>query len=124
MRKNEKLNYVEFPSSDLEASKRFFTLAFGWSFEDFGPNYSAFADQGIDGGFYRIEPDISPAIDTHSLAAPLLVFYSHDLAATQARIESSAGRIVKPIFEFPGGRRFHFREPGGNELAVWSDQTP
>ena len=116
MHQHEKLNYVEFPARDLPATRAFFGAAFGWQFEDFGPDYCAFAGQGLDGGFYRSELNS----DTRNGSA-LLVFYSDDLEATQASIEQAGGRIEKPIFEFPGGRRFHFSEPSGNEFAVWSD---
>ena len=117
MSEHEKLDYVEYPAANLEATRRFFNAVFGWTFEEFGPDYCAFARQGLDGGFYRSELYAS----THSGSA-LLVFYSEDLEATQAKIEKAGGRIEKPVFEFPGGRRFHFCEPSGNEFAVWSDR--
>jgi predicted enzyme related to lactoylglutathione lyase len=118
MKKHEKLNYVEFPCRDPERTRAFFRDAFGWTFEEFGADYCAFAGQGLDGGFYRSE-----LYSTTLNGAALLVFYSEDLEATQARIEAAGGRIEKPVFEFPGGRRFHFSEPSGNEFAVWSDKT-
>ena len=114
---HEKLDYVEFPANDLEASKQFFVKAFGWKFEDYGPDYCAFAGQGLDGGFYRSELK-----SDSSKGAALLVFYSDKLEATQARVEQAGGKLLKPIFAFPGGRRFHFSEPCGSEFAVWSDQ--
>ncbi len=117
MKQHEKINYVEFPSADLQKTQAFFSKAFGWSFEDFGPDYCAFAQQGLDGGFYRSDLYSS----THNGAA-LLVFYSDNLEATQSSIEAAGGRLEKPIFDFPGGRRFHFSEPCGNEFAVWSDK--
>ena len=117
MKQHEKLNYVEFPSRNTEATREFFSAAFGWSFEEFGPDYCAFAEQGLDGGFYRSE-----LYSTTLNGAALLVFYSDHLEATQAKIEAAGGKIEKPVFEFPGGRRFHFSEPSGNEFAVWSDQ--
>jgi predicted enzyme related to lactoylglutathione lyase len=91
---------------------------FGWSFQDFGPEYSAFSNQGIDGGFFK--SDLSSST---SNGAALIVFYSNDLEATQEKVKTANGIIVKPIFPFPGGRRFHFTEPGGNEFAVWSDKN-
>ena len=116
MNEHEKINYVEFPAARLERTKAFFEEVFGWEFEDFGPDYCAFAGQGLDGGFYRSE-----LYSSTRNGAALIVFYSEDLEATQARIEAAGGRIEKPIFAFPGGRRFHFSEPCGNEFAVWSD---
>ena len=117
MKKHEKLNYVEFPACDLQQTRDFFATAFNWSFEEFGPDYCAFSGQGLDGGFYRSE-----LYSSTLNGAALLVFYSEDLEATLARVEQAGGRIEKPIFEFPGGRRFHFSEPSGNEFAVWSDK--
>ncbi len=116
MNEHEKINYVEFPASNIAASKEFFSKVFDWSFEDFGPEYTAFSNQGIDGGFYKSDQKSS----TENGAA-LIVFYSSNLEETLNNIESNGGAISKPIFEFPGGRRFHFIEPSGNELAVWSD---
>lgn len=117
MPEHEKLDYVEYPARDLEATKAFFGAAFGWEFEDYGGDYCAFAGQGLDGGFYRSE-----LYSSTRGGAALLVFYSEDLEATQARVEAAGGRIEKPVFAFPGGRRFHFSEPSGNEFAVWSDR--
>jgi predicted enzyme related to lactoylglutathione lyase len=113
---HEKLNYVEFPATDLVSTKRFFEHAFGWTFEDFGPDYCAFADQGLDGGFFRTH-----LVAKAQVGNALLVFYSADLEATAAKVQAAGGSIVKPVFSFPGGRRFHFAEPSGNEFAVWSD---
>ena len=118
MNKHEKLNYVEFPARDLSATKAFFHQVFGWSFEDFGPEYCAFSNQGLDGGFYQAEL----AAKTKKGSA-LLVFYSQDLEATLTKVTRAGGIITKPTFAFPGGRRFHFCEPSGNEFAVWSDVT-
>ena len=115
MRAHEKLNYVEFPAARLEATRDFFSAAFGWEFDDYGPDYCAFSGQGMDGGFYR-----SPLYSSTQVGAALLVFYSDDLDATQAKVEAAGGKIVKPAFDFPGGRRFHFSEPSGNEFAVWT----
>jgi predicted enzyme related to lactoylglutathione lyase len=115
---HEKINYVEFPARDIEGVKVFFTTVFGWSFTDYGPDYCAFSDEGIDGGFFR--SNLSASTENGSA---LVVFYSKDLQHTQTKIESAGGSIVKPVFEFPGGRRFHFTDPGGNEYAVWSDSN-
>lgn len=116
MPRHEKINYVEFPSMDLEASKRFFASAFGWAFVDYGPDYAAFSDEGLDGGFFRAD-----AAGRTERGSALVVLYSDALEATLARVEAAGGEVVKPIFDFPGGRRFHFLEPGGNELAVWGE---
>ena len=119
MPKHEKLDYVEFPARDLATTRAFFIAAFGWEFEEFGPDYCAFAGQGLDGGFYRSE-----YYSNTRNGAALLVFYSDDLETTLAKIEQAGGRIEKPIFDFLGGRRFHFSEPSGNEFAVWSAPAP
>lgn len=115
MSKHEKLNYVEFPATNIPATKLFFEKAFGWSFEDFGPDYTAFTDQGIDGGFYK-----SDLTATAANGSALLVLLSNNLELSQANVELAGGKVTKPIFSFPGGRRFEFTEPSGNELAVWS----
>jgi len=117
MNEHEKINYVELPAVDLPATKQFFSQVFDWTFEDFGPEYAAFADQGLDGGFFKSEQKSLTA-----RGAALIVFYSRDLEGTLGKIEAAGGEIVKPVFAFPGGRRFHFTEPSGNEFAVWSDQ--
>ncbi len=113
---HEKLDYVEFPARDLEATGRFFQQAFGWKFESCGPDYIAFSGEGLDGGFYRSELAARTA-----QGSALLVFYSRHLEETLAKVTAAGGEIVKPVFAFPGGRRFHFTEPSGNEFAVWSD---
>ncbi len=117
MNKHESINYVELPSNNLSATKEFFKEVFGWSFEDYGPEYTAFEDAGLAGGFFK-----SVKQSSTENGAALIVFYSNDLEATQAKIQEAGGKIIKPIFSFPGGRRFHFTEPSGNELAVWSDR--
>ena len=116
MNEHEKLNYVEFPASDLQSTKAFFEKAFGWSFVDYGPEYTAFSGQGLDGGFFKANLRSST-----SSGAALLVFYSNNLENTLAKVAGSGGKVLKPVFSFPGGRRFHFAEPSGNEFAVWSD---
>lgn len=113
---HEKLDYVEFAAHDLAATRRFFEQVFGWTFDDYGPDYIAFSKQGLDGGFYRAE------LKARSEAgSALLVFYSAGIEQTLAKVRAAGGTILKPVFEFPGGRRFHFAEPSGNEFAVWSD---
>lgn len=116
MNQHGKLNYVEFPARDLLATKSFFSEAFGWTFTDYGPDYTAFSDQGLDGGFFRAD-----MCSETSSGGALLVFYSESLEQTEINVKQTGGKIVKPIFDFPGGRRFHFTEPSGNEFAVWSD---
>ena len=117
MHEHEKINYVEFPAKDIEKAKSFFTQAFSWQFEDYGLEYSAFSGEGLDGGFFK--SDLSVSTDKGSA---LIVFYSEVLEETQKKIETSGGKIVKAVFSFPGGRRFHFADPNGNEYAVWSDK--
>mgnify|MGYP001791771141 CR=1 FL=1 len=116
MNEHEKINYVELPARDISATKAFFTQVFGWSFEDFGSEYTAFVDQGLDGGFFKADLASSP-----ETGGALIVFYSNNVEATRTKIEAAGGTIVKPTFSFPGGRRFHLTEPSGNEFAVWSD---
>ena len=117
MPEHEKINYVEFPSRDLDLTKAFFSTVFGWSFADYGPDYSAFANQGLNGGFYKSEQVASTA-----QGSALIVFYSSQLEQTQTKVTAAGGTITKPTFDFPGGRRFHFADPNGNEYAVWSDK--
>lgn len=116
MGKHEKINYVEFPAKNIEAVKAFFTAAFGWSFVDYGPDYTCFTNGGIDGGFFK--SDLNASTENGSV---LVVLYSNDLEETQSKIKPAGGKIVKEIFSFPGGRRFHFSDPNGNEYAVWSE---
>ncbi len=112
MREDGKIDYVEFPGTDLPATKAFYGAAFAWTFADYGPDYAAFEGQGADGGF-AAGPESAPA-------RPLVVLYAHDLEAMEAKVRAAGGTIARAIFPFPGGRRFHFRDPSGNELAVWS----
>ena len=117
MHQHGKINYVEFPARDLLATKSFFSEAFGWTFTDYGPDYTAFSDEGLDGGFYRADMHSEP-----SKGGALIVFYSDSLEQTEINVRQTGGKIVQAIFDFPGGRRFHFVEPSGNEFAVWSDK--
>ena len=112
----EKINYIELPASDLKRVKQFYSQVFGWVFADYGPDYVAFANSGLDGGFYR-----SSKRSVTADGAALVVLYSKNLQQAQTNIEAAGGVIVKPAFSFPGGRRFHFADPHGNELAVWSE---
>jgi len=116
MNEHGKINYVEFPAKDIDATKSFFKTVFGWRFKDYGPDYTSFDNQGLDGGFYK-----SDLHSSRNEGGALLVLYSRDLESTQQEVERAGGEISTPIFSFPGGRRFHFIEPSGNELAVWSD---
>jgi hypothetical protein len=115
MNEHEKINYVEFPAKNIQATKSFFTEVFGWSFEDFGPDYTAFINEGLDGGFYKA--DLSSTVEN---GGALIVFYSQELGITESKIINAGGKIIRPTFSFPGGRRFHFSDPSGNEFAVWS----
>ncbi len=116
MNLHEKINYVELQARDLAATKAFFQSVFGWSFVDYGPEYTSFSNEGLDGGFFQSDLASSP-----QNGAALIIFYSDQLEATLAKVEKAGGIIVKPIYSFPGGRRFHFTEPSGNEFAVWSE---
>ncbi len=113
---HEKINYLELPAKDLRAIKAFYQGVFNWSFTDYGDGYTAFNDGTIDGGFYLTDARVS-----QDKGGVLIVFYSKDLEATQSKVVANGGKIVKATFDFPGGRRFHFTDPNGNELAVWSD---
>jgi predicted enzyme related to lactoylglutathione lyase len=115
MNEHEKINYIEIPAKDMAATKAFFSAVFGWSFVDYGPEYSAFLNAGIDGGFFQSELSVST-----KNGSALVVLFSEDLEETQAKIEEAGGSILVPIFVFPGGRRLHFCDPSGNEFAVWS----
>ena len=112
---HEKINYLEFPAKDIDATKTFFSTVFAWEFADYGPDYTAFANAGINGGFFKSDLIVSTAN-----GSALVVFYSDNLEQTLSKITQAGGTIIKPIFEFPGGRRFHFGDPNGNEYAVWS----
>ncbi|AXR06533.1 VOC family protein [Salinimonas sediminis] len=117
MHKHEQLDYVEWPANDLAATKLFFEAVFNWHFTDYGPDYSAFSTPVLSGGFYRA----AQASHTEKGGA-LLVFYSQQIEQTQHKIIKHGGIISRPVFDFPGGCRFQFLEPSGNEFAVWSEQ--
>lgn len=116
MKEDSRINYVELPAEDLTKAKAFYSDVFGWTFQDYGDSYCAFNDGSMDGGFYH-----SPLQSDSSQGAALVVLYAEDLEATLERITAAGGELCKPIFSFPGGRRFHFLDPNRNELAVWSD---
>ena len=109
---DRRIDYVEFNVVDVARARKFYGEAFGWSFREFGPDYCEFANGRLTGGFARGEANGS--------GGPLVILYANDLADAQARVEAAGGRIVKPIYDFPGGRRFHFADPDGYQLAVWS----
>lgn len=111
------INYIEYAASDLAKTEAFFTTVFGWKFESYGAEYTAFTGKGLMGGFYH-----SPGTSIQANGGALLVFYSDDLEKSQQEIEAAGGIVNREVFEFPGGRRFHFIEPSGNEMAVWSDK--
>ena len=109
---DRQIDNIEFNVSDIARAKAFYGTAFGWQFTDYGPTYCEFTDGRLTGGLTTSGPP--------NPGGPLVILYADDLAATQARIEAAGASIVKPVFAFPGGRRFHFRDPDGYELAVWS----
>jgi len=116
MSKHHKVNYFEFPCQNIAKTKAFFSNAFGWEFVDYGPDYCAITGAGLDGGFFTS--------DKKSLTADgstLIVLFSDNIETTHQGVIAAGGTIIQEIFEFPGGRRFHFTEPSGNEFAVWTD---
>lgn len=112
MTKHHKIDYVEWPATALPETKAFYGQAFGWSFIDYDPTYAALAEAGLDGGF---DADAGPV-------KPLVILYSDDLEASRDAVRAAGGQLSKDIFSFPGGRRFQFTDPSGNELGVWSDK--
>lgn len=110
---DKRIDYIELPGANLSAMKTFYSDAFGWGFEDFGATYAGFQNAGLDGG---IQGNTDEAT-----SAPLIIVYAASLEESLAEVEAAGGEVTVPIFSFPGGRRFHFRDPAGNELAVWSD---
>jgi uncharacterized protein len=111
---DHRIDYIEMPATDIAATKQFYSGAFGWKFTDYGPDYTSFEDGRLAGGFAKGRA--APA------GGALVVIYAADLADAERRVQSAGGKIVKPPFSFPGGRRFHFADPSGNELAVWSER--
>ena len=112
---DRQIDYIEFSVTSVPDAKRFYGTVFGWTFEDYGPDYASFADGRLSGGFQT-----APSVRT---GGPLVVIYATDLRSMERKITQAGGTIVKPIFSFPGGRRLHFTDPSGNELSVWSDKT-
>jgi uncharacterized protein len=111
---NGRIDYIEFPATDVAKTKAFYQQAFGWKFTDYGPDYTSFEDGRLSGGFTKEGKVIR--------GGTLVVLYASDLAATEKKVSDAGGTIVKDAFSFPGGRRFHFTDPNGNELAVWSEK--
>ena len=102
--------YIEVPSNDVAASKQFYGSLFGWAFEDWGPDYAAFSNVNLDGGFN--------GGGEHRTSAPLVILQTNDLDGMAAKVAEAGGTITMPIFAYPGGRRFHFKDPSGQELAM------
>ena len=111
---DRQIDYVELCAQDLAAVQKFYAAAFGWSFTSWGDDYCDFQGAGIGVGFRREEAPMS--------GGTLVVIYAADLEALQQRIEAAGGAVSRPIFAFPGGRRYHFTDPCGNELGVWSEK--
>ena len=109
---NHHITYVEISVTDIERAKGFYGAAFGWTFKDYGPDYCEFFDGGLQGGFARVE--------VVTTGGPLLVLCSENLDFSQRAVEAAGGKIEKPVLEFPGGKRFYFIDPDGNELAIWT----
>jgi len=113
------IDYIEFPATDIEATKKFYQQVFGWKFQDYGPDYTSFLDGRLAGGFNKgAQPTTQSEGQT---SGPLIVIYAESLEEIYGEVKTAGGKIVKEIFGFPGGRRFHFTDPNGNELAVWSE---
>jgi predicted enzyme related to lactoylglutathione lyase len=106
-----RINFIELPARNIGAAKSFYADAFGWAMTDYGPTYSCTLTGDVDLGLQ--------ADGTSATAGPMAVIAVDDLEGTLAAVQKAGGTITKPIFGFPGGRRFHFRDPNGNELAAW-----
>jgi len=116
---NLQMDYIEFPATDIAATKRFYNQVFGWEFKDYGPAYTSFHDGRLAGGF---NGESKPALaDGATTRGVLVVLYAKSLADIYRKVKDAGGKIVRETFEFPGGKRFHFADPNGNELAVWSE---
>ena len=120
---NFRVDYIEFPATDLIATKRFYNAVFGWTFQDWGLDYTSFHDGRIGGGFWTAAKPtgVGNNIGQDSAIGPLVVIYVINLEDAYKRISESGGKIVRETFEFPGGKRFHFADPNGNVLAAWSE---
>ncbi|MBD0416910.1 VOC family protein [Oryzicola mucosus] len=112
---DRKIDYIEFNVADIGASKAFYGEAFGWTFTDYGPDYCEFQDGRLTGGFAKSDT-------VSAKGGPLVILFATDIEDAERRVKDAGGAIVAPVFSFPGGRRFHFADPDGYELAVWSDK--
>ncbi|MGW4488048.1 VOC family protein [Amycolatopsis sp. NPDC004368] len=114
---HHRLDYTEFTVTDLDRATRFYGDAFGWAFNDYGPGYA-----GIRADPAEQYPEVGGFVvaDEVTAGGPLSILYSDDLGASEAAVVAAGGTVVEPAYAFPGGRRFHFRDPEGNVLAVWS----
>jgi predicted enzyme related to lactoylglutathione lyase len=109
------IDYIEIPVTDVDAAKAFYASAFGWSLVDYGPDYAGIQGDSKEMGGLRRDSEVGGG-------GPLVILYSEDLEGSVEAVTAAGGPILKPIYAFPGGRRFHFADPAGNELAVWSDR--
>ena len=114
---DQKIDYVEFAAADFDTVQAFYEAAFGWTFTNFGPEYRAFSDGRLEGGFRRAD-----SRSTTATGGALVILYADNLESTRDRIVTNGGTLVEDIFSFPGGRRFQFADPHGNELGVWTDK--
>jgi uncharacterized protein len=114
------MDYIEFPAIDIEATKRFYGQIFGWQFQDWGPDYISFNDGRLGGGFTKQAQPAYAGPGAKTLGA-LVVIYATSLDEIYRKVKEAGGKVVRETFEFPGGKRFHFVDPNGNELAVWSE---
>ena len=112
---NHHIDFVEIPTTDMAKSQAFYREVFGWSFVDYGPDYADIKGAGLSGG-------LRPVTEPPPRGGSMVVVFATDLESTLARVEAAGGRVEGEILSFPGGRRFHFVDPTGSELAVWSDK--
>jgi hypothetical protein len=111
---DQRIDYVEFNVKDIQRTRQFYGKAFGWTFTEYGPDYCEFNDGRLTGGFTTLG-------QVRSGGGPLVILYADDLSGTVKRVEDAGGKIVRPIYDFPGGQRFHFADPDGYELAVYTE---
>lgn len=112
------VDYIEIPVVDVAAAKEFYRSAFGWAFNDYGPDYAGIQDPARSG----TEVGGLARTDAVPRGGPLVLLFSEDLDASVEAVVGAGGRIVNGPYEFPGGRRFHFTDPSGNELGVWAER--